>query len=199
MSSFSRLPVVSSGLRVTLAAEVALVNLLEVGCGTGEVVVGCFELFVPRLQAPVFSSLRLLIAVNGVEVNLQSVDASLGGSISVCLCSLCSCRGLKVCVVAFQLADFHLQAGIAGGDGVLDVILGRSDVGDGGQVEVALLGEVDVGIFEGVNFTSELPFGLPECLAVLSECIGVQLELGVLPAVPVVGLGKLSDAQLCGV
>ena len=28
--------IVSSGLRVTLAAEVALVNLLEVGCGTGK-------------------------------------------------------------------------------------------------------------------------------------------------------------------
>ena len=64
---------VSSGLRVALAAEVAPVNFLEVGCGTDKAAVGCFELFVVRLQAFVFSSL--------------------GGTINVCLCRLCSCRG----------------------------------------------------------------------------------------------------------
>ena len=43
--------IVSNGLRVTLVAEVDLVNLLEMGFGTDKAVVGCFQLPGPSLQA----------------------------------------------------------------------------------------------------------------------------------------------------
>ena len=85
--------IVSSDLRVTLVAEVALVNLLEMGFGTDKAVVGCFELLDPSLQALGGSSLCLLIAVLiGVEESLQAVDASLEGSIGACMCPLCSVK-----------------------------------------------------------------------------------------------------------
>ena len=51
-------------------------NLLEVGCGTGKVVVGCFELLDPRLQAPGGSSLRLLLSGGKIILDPRAASSS---------------------------------------------------------------------------------------------------------------------------
>ena len=68
---------VGGGLCCTFIVEVALVDLLEMGCSTGKIVIGCFQLLDPSLQAVGGSGLCLLIKVLiGVKESLQAFDAS---------------------------------------------------------------------------------------------------------------------------